>query len=161
METEEEQKKKTKESFFSFLYTKSRALPKSTTIAFSSPKLAKPPALPPPPPHEGRNLFSIQELEIFRACRSKNSQLRLREAGAAVPGRRRLAAGMRRPCSSGSWPRNEPEPSRLQEDGRRRLRSRRHELRSDGFRLLAPAAQRQIRPPPPEGSELLLLLLAS
>lgn len=45
-----------KEILLSFLYTKSRALPNSITIAFSSPKLAKPPALP-PPPHEGAIFF--------------------------------------------------------------------------------------------------------
>jgi hypothetical protein len=119
-----------KEIFLSFLYTKSRALPNSITIAFSSPKLAKPPALP-PPPHEGAIFFRSRSQKFTRLS-IQEAQLRLREGGAAVSGsslrrRRECAAFAARGARK---PRNEPEPSRLREG-----RSRRHETGSGSSQL--------------------------
>jgi hypothetical protein len=72
-------------SFLFYYYTKSRALPNSITIAFSTPKLAKPPALLPPPPHLAQS-FLDPGTEGFRASRSKNQNLGSGKRGGAVTG---------------------------------------------------------------------------
>jgi hypothetical protein len=104
-------------SFLFYYYTKSRALPNSITIAFSTPKLAKPPALLPPPPHLAQS-FLDPGTEGFRASRSKNQNLGSGKRGGAVTGSRRR----RRKCAAfaapgASYPRSEPEPARLRGGG--------------------------------------------